>query len=132
MAFTPKHGKNGLIFVSGIELPGANAWAVNIQSDKADIPIFGDTGTRKLKGLHTDGGSITAWHDQAAKILQQAAQADVVVSVVIYPDRNILTDYYSGNAFFNLSSEAGMDAAISQSADFECGDGSGITVTGFT
>lgn len=132
MTFTPKHGKNGLIYVSGTELPGANAWTVNIQSDKADIPIFGDTGARKLKGLHTDGGSITAWHDQAGKILQNAAQADFTVSFMIYPDRGTLTSYYSGNAFFNFSSEAGMDAAVGQTADFECGDGVKMTVTGFT
>jgi len=132
MAFTPRHGKNGLIYVSGTELPGANAWSVNIQSDKADIPIFGDTGARKLKGLHNDGGSITAWHDEAAQILQAAAQADDDVSFLIYPSRNSLTDYYSGNAFFNFSSEGSMDAGISQTADFECGDGSGMSVTGFS
>lgn len=132
MAFTPKHGKNGLIYVSGTELPGANAWTVNIEADKADIPIFGDTGARKLKGLHNDGGSITAWHDQAAKILQNAAQADSHVSFVIYPDRNTLDDYYSGNAMFNYSSEGSMDAGISQSVDFECSDGSRMAVTGFS
>lgn len=131
MAFTPKHGKNGLIYVSGTELPGANAWTVNIQSDKADIPIFGDAGARKIKGLHNDGGSITAWHDQAAQILQTAALADVAVAFLIYPDRTTLDDYYSGNAFFNFSSEAGMDAAVGQTADFECGDGSKMGVTGF-
>lgn len=131
MSFTPKHGKNGLLYVSGTELPGANAWSVNIQSDKADIPIFGDTGARKVKGLHNDGGSISAWHDQAAKILQNAAQADEAVSFAIYPDRNTLDDYYSGNAFFNFSSEGSMDAGVGQSVDFECGDGVAMTVTGF-
>ena len=132
MAFTPRHGFNGIIYISGIELPGANQWSVNIQSDKADIPIFGDTGARKVKGLHNDGGSIQAWHDEAASILQDAAQANVTVSFLIYPYRGTLTAYYSGNAFFDMSSEGSMDSGVSQSSDFLCGDGSPMGVTGFS
>ena len=129
MAFTVKAGKNGLIYVSGTEIPGANAWSISIESDSVEYNKFGDTWKGNLAGLKGWSGSIGALHDHAGKILQNAATATNVVALLIYPDRLTIATYYSGNAIFSFSSEAGMDAAVGQSADFT-GDGT-LTPTGF-
>ena len=130
MAFTVKAGKNGLIYVSGTEIPGANAWSISIESDAIEYSKFGDTWKGNLVGLKGWSGSIGALHDHAAKVLQDAAAAAVVVALLIYPDRTSGSTYYSGNAIFSFSSEASMDAAIGQTADFT-GDGT-LTPTGFS
>ena len=130
MAFTAKSGKNGLIYVSGTEIPGANAWSIAIESDAIEYSKFGDTWKSNFVGLKGWSGSIGALHDQAAKVLQNAAAATIVVALLIYQDRTDGATYYSGNSIFSFSSEASMDAAVGQSADFT-GDGA-LTMTGFS
>lgn len=130
MAFTAKNGKNGLIYVSGTELPGANAWSFNIESESIEYAKFGDTWKSLFSGLKGWGGSVGALHDQAAKILQDAAAYDGTVALLIYPDRTDGATYYGGNAVFSFSSEGGMDAAVGQSSDFT---GTGTpSMTGFS
>ena len=130
MAFTPKAGKNGLIYVSGTEIVGANAWSISIESDAVEYSKFGDTWKGNFVGLKGWSGSIGALHDQSSKVLQNAAAATVVVALLIYPDRTSGSTFYSGNAIFSFSSEASMDAAVGRSVDFT-GDGA-LTPTGFT
>ena len=130
MAFTAQAGKNGLIYVSGTEIPGANAWSISIESDTIEYAKFGDTWKNNFAGLKGWSGSIGALHDQAAQVLQTAAAAVVVVALLIYPDRTDGSTYYSGNAIFSFSSDAGMDSPVGQSADFT-GDGA-LTPTGFS
>ena len=130
MAFTPLAGKNGLIYVSGTELPGANAWSISIESDAVEYSKFGDTWKSNFVGLKGWSGSVGALHDNAGTILQNAAAATIVVALLIYPDRTDGTAYYSGNAIFSFSSEASMDGAIGQSADFT-GTGT-LSATGFS
>lgn len=129
MAFTPKAGWNGLIYVSATELLGANEWGVELGHDSADVSRFGNSAKRRLAAQRDHTGSMTAWHDQAAKILQDAANADVLVAWSIYPDRSDTTTYYSGSAVFSMASEGNMSDGVSQSADFE--NDNAISVTGF-
>ena len=42
MAIVAKHGKNGLIYVSGAGLEGANAWTYAIDTESAEYAKFGD------------------------------------------------------------------------------------------
>lgn len=130
MAFTPKAGKNGLVYVSGTEITGANAWSISIEADAIEYSKFGDTWKSNFVGLKGWSGSIGALHDQAAKVLQNAAAATAVVALLIYPDRTSNATYYSGNAIFSFASEAGMDGPVGRTADFT-GDGT-LSATGFT
>ncbi len=38
----PRHGKNGLVYVSATEIEGANAWSIDITQDAVETPQFGD------------------------------------------------------------------------------------------
>ena len=96
----PIHGITGLIYVSGTELKGANAWSIDSTVDAAEAPEFGDTWKKHVAGLLTWSGSLSAWEQTDQKILFTAATSGASVALLIYPVRGTLGDYYSGNAIF--------------------------------
>lgn len=130
MAVVEVHGKNGLIYISGSELEGANTWSLRIATASAEVPKFGDAWTDREVGLNDWSGSLDSWHDQESKQLQDAAVAGVSVALLIYPKRSDLTTFYSGNAIFETDGSASMTAAVAQSASFVA-DGD-LTMTGFS
>ncbi len=130
MASSKSHGANGLIYVGGTVIPYANAWSIAIASESAQAASHGDTWQSVYPGLKSWSGSITAWNDMGAKVLQNVALAAQSYALLIYPARGTLTTYYSGNALFSFSSEASMAAVIGQAASF-VGDGA-PAATGFT
>ena len=125
----PVHGINGLIYVSGTELAGANAWSIDSTVDAAEAPEFGDTWKKHVAGLLTWSGSLSAWEQTDNQLLFQAATAGASVALLIYPVRSTLGDYYSGNAIFAASSAGDSSSAVSKNATFT-GDGT-LTITGF-
>ena len=132
MAFTPLAGRNGLIYVSGTtnEITGANAWSISIEHDGIPYSKFGDTWEGTFSGIKRWSGSISALKDTAGKLLTNAAVADAVVALLIYPDNTDISTYFSGNAVFSFGAEAGMDSPITATADFQ-GDGT-LAITGWS
>lgn len=126
----PRHGKNGLIYISGTEITGANAWALNIPTDKVETPQFGDSWKKRVVGMNDWSGSVTVWDHPDSATLQNAATAGVSVAIIIYPLRTDLTDYYNGNAIFEFSSGGDTGSAVSNTASFE-GDDT-LAITGFS
>lgn len=125
-----KHGRNSLVYINGSEVIGGNAWSIEIEHETAEYSVFGDTWKSNLSGLLGWSGSVEAWHDHDAQILQTAGTYDGTLPLLIYPDRTDITTYYSGSAIFGMSSEATMSDAISQTAEFT--GHSTLTVTGFS
>jgi len=39
----PQCGHNGLIYVSGSEVPGANSWSVTLDTESVELRKFGDS-----------------------------------------------------------------------------------------
>lgn len=126
----PLHGKNGLIYISGSEITGANAWTLNIATDNVEVPQFGDTWKKRVTGMSGYSGSVTAWLHTDSKIITNAAVAGTTVAFLIYPVRTDLTDYFSGSAIFSADLGGGTSAAIGRSAAFVGNDT--LTITGFT
>jgi hypothetical protein len=126
----PIHGKNGLIYVSGTEVVGANAWTISIDADSAEASSFGATWKTMLAGLVGWSGSITSWDQTDDKILQDSAAAGATVALLIYPTKNTLTTYYSGSAIFSAGGEGSNASGVSVSASF-VGTGT-LTCQGFT
>jgi hypothetical protein len=126
----PLHGKNGLIYISGTEITGANAWSLNITQDSIETPQFGDTWKKRVVGHSDWSGSVTAWMHTDSKIITNAATAGVSVALLIYPVRTDLTDYFSGSAIFGASMAGGSGAAIGRDGDFVGNDT--LTITGFS
>lgn len=121
---------NGLIYVSGSELEGANAWSVDIDHRSAEYIKFGDAWVNNLHSIKGWSVTLGAVHDQDAKKLQDAATATTSVALLIYPNRSDLTTYYSGSGLFSFSSNADVGNAVMQAASV-LGNGA-LTLTGFT
>lgn len=125
----PRSGKNGLIYISGTEITGANSWSINIEVDMAETPQFGDGWKKRIAGLNDWSGNVAAWDQGDDQVLQTAATAGISVALLIYPDRSTLTSYYSGNAIFSFGSEGDTASPVGNSVDFS-GDDT-LTIAGF-
>lgn len=112
------HGFNGLIYVSGTEIAGANSWAVDISNESAETPRMGQTFKERVAGQNDWSGNITGWDQATADTLADAALARVPLALLIYPDRAVATRYFSGNAIFGSSHGGGAGAAVSEDGDF--------------
>lgn len=112
------HGVNGIIYVSGAELVGANAWSISISTNSAEYVKFGDTWLSRVVGPNDWAGTIGAVHDQDGQQLQDAACAGAAVALLIYPARTDLTAYYSGDAIFEFGSDANSTSAVAHTASF--------------
>lgn len=122
------HGINGLIYISGTELVGGNSWSIDVSPDVAQQVAFGGSWKESLKGAQGWSGSVNAYHKNDSKLIFDAALA-TQVSLLIYPDRNTLTSYYSGNAIFGASSDGNTTSVVNRNGSFT-GNGA-LTATGF-
>ena len=127
---TATNGKNGLIYVSGTQIYGANAWDISVPHDTTEYAVMGDSWKSNFSGLIGWAGTITALADQASQVLFTAAAYDGTVALLIYPDSTDITTYYTGNAIFGFGASADMTSAIGRTADFT-GDGA-LAATGFS
>jgi hypothetical protein len=127
---TAMNGKNGLIYVSGTEIYGANAWDISISHDATEYAVMNDDWKSNFSGLMGWSGSITALADQASKVLQVAAVYDGTVALLIYPDSADITTFYTGSAIFGFGASADLTSAVGRTADFT-GTGA-LTATGFS
>ena len=126
---TPRHGYNALVYVSGTEISGANAWSIDIATDAIVTNVFGDTWKKRAVGQSDWSGSLTAWDENNDRLLMDAATAQVAVALLIYPTRDDQADYYSGNAIFGARTSGGVTAAVDKSGDF-VGDDT-LTIAGW-
>ena len=113
-----KHGYNALIYISGTELTGGNSWNINMDTDAVVTNVFGDTWKKRVAGQNDWSGSLTAWEEGDEKLIVSAATAHASVALLIYPDRDIMANYYSGDAIFGATSGGGVTSAISKDGDF--------------
>jgi hypothetical protein len=125
----PYSGKDGMIYVGGTKLVGANAWEINSTNEVSEAPEFQDTWKKHVTGLLTWSGTITAWDQADDKILFTAATGGSSVALIIYPDASDTSNNYSGNALFAASSSGSTTSAVAKNGDFT-GDGT-LTITGF-
>lgn len=126
----PTHGLNGLIYISGSVISEANAWSVNITQQSSETTAFGDSWVDRVVGVKDWSGSIGAWGEMDSKVITNAATAGRAVAILIYPDRNTLTAYYSGNAIFGMNSDGNTSGPHNRNGDF-VGSGA-LTVAGFS
>jgi len=125
----PRSGHNGLIYVSGVEIVGANSWGININTEAVVTPQMGDDYKRKVAGQREWSVSINAWDQADSNPLADAALAATAVALLIYPSRATLTTYWSGDAIMSMSGGGGTSASVSENAT---GEGAGdLTATGW-
>jgi hypothetical protein len=117
-------GRAGLVYVSGNEIPYANAWSINVDQGVVQGAHFAQTWMDSDAGILSWTGNISAWHDDSTKYLYGPATAGTTATVVCYPKRTDLTKYWSGTALFSgWACDGAMDGYVKESADFS-GSGS--------
>ena len=130
MAVTAVASVNGMIYVSGSVLEGANAWSVDIDHRSAEYIKFGDSWVNNAHSINAFSATIGAVHDQDTKQLQTAATATTTVAVLIYPNRSDITTFYNFSGIFSAGHNADVGNVVMQTANI-VGDGT-LTLTGFS
>jgi hypothetical protein len=130
MAVTPAGGRNALVYISGTELVGGNAWTLNIASTNPTYAEFGDTWQNRVKGLLNASGSFTAYENVGVALLFNAAKAQTALATLIYPVRTDLTKYYSFSAFFGRDTGGNMGNVAEGGVPFEVAGE--VTQTGYS
>ena len=64
-----------------------------------------------------------------SKLIHDCAVKGGTVPILIYPDRDELTDYYSGNVIFGASASGNTGGGVARDGDF-VGSGA-LTIAGF-
>lgn len=129
MSPTNVHGIEAKVYIGSDELTEANAWSLACAADMAELVKHGSIFKERLKGAIDWSGSITVFHDQDGKIVQQAAFARISYSVILYPDGSEVDTYYQGTAFFDFEHASDVGSAQAITVPFF---GSGTLVaTGF-
>lgn len=130
MAVTAVASINGMIYVSGAVLEGANAWSVDIDHRSAEYIKFGDLWVNNVHSINAFSATIGAVHDQDTKQLQTAATTAAAVACLIYPKRTDLTTFYNFSGLFSTGHSASVGNVVMQTANI-LGTGT-LTLTGFS
>ena len=126
-----RHGIEACVYLGAgpTKLAVASGWTINISGEECELVRFEDTWKSLLRGVLTGSGSITAYHDQDAKILADFAQGSTETVFVLYPDCSDISTYYDGVAWFDFEHTADVGSCQTQTAPFRV-DGA-VNKTGF-
>ncbi len=127
----PMHGYNGLIYVGGQEITGANQWSISVTADTVDVSQFGEAWKRNVGGQKAASGSVSGWQHEDEKILADALGTETTLH--IYPNRNSLTDYWYGVVYWNgFDTDGSTTSAVPANAKWVLGNNAdGFRAFGF-
>jgi hypothetical protein len=126
---TAFHGKNAAICVNDTAITGANAWALQVDTDNAQTTEFGTQWKITKGGTSGWSGSLTLDDLTDISVLFDAAAGGAGVVLFIYPTTTDLADYYTGTAIFSWGAAGDTASIVSKTSSF-VGDGT-LTQTGY-
>lgn len=112
------HGIEACVWVDGAKLAVASGYTLSISADNCEVLRFEDTWKERHPGGRGAAGSITAYHDQAAKVLATLAQARLAYPILIYPDCGDVTTYYQLEAIFDFDASGDVTSCQMASSPF--------------
>ena len=124
-----RHGLAACIYIDGAKLAVASGWSLGITGEECEVIRFEDTWKQLLRGVLAGSGSITAYHDQDAKVLAELAQSSTTKALILYPDCTDDSTYYTFSAWFDFEHTAEVGSCQGQTSPFRV-DGT-VTKTGF-
>ena len=115
-----RHGLSACVYLGAgpTKLAVASGWTMNITGEECEVVRFEDTWKELLRGILSGSGSITAYHDQDAKILAAFAQAATETTIVLYPDCDDISTYYAMEGWFDFEHTAEVGSCQTQTAPF--------------
>ena len=115
-----RHGIAACVYLGAApdKFPNTSGWTINITGEECEVVEFEQAWKELLRGVKSGSGSITAYHDQTAKILAAAAQSTTETVVVLYPDCTDKGTYYAMVAWFDFEHTADVGSCQTQTAPF--------------
>lgn len=123
MAFTPYHGKKGVVYMSTTGSGTAIAitlksWSLNSPTDKVEVTSFGDVNKRYVQGLPDISGDLSGFWDSTSDDMYDASRSTDGVKMYLYPSADAPTKYWYGPAWVDFSITDPVDGAVEISASF--------------
>lgn len=115
-----RHGIAACVYLGAgpTKLAVASGWTISITGEECEVVRFEDVWKTLLRGVKSGSGSITAYHDQEAKVLADYAQATTLTDILLYPDCTDATTYYSLSGWFDFEHTADVGSCQTQTAPF--------------
>ena len=117
-----RHGLKACVYLgpTPTKLAEASGYTVSIAGEECEVVRFEQSWKERLRGILDGSGSITAYHNQEAKVLaayaQQDSQTGVVTATLIYPDCSDVTTYYMANAWYDFEATGDTGSCQTQTA----------------
>jgi hypothetical protein len=115
-----RHGISACVYLGTVptKLTNASGYSIGLTGEECEVVRFESTWKELLRGVLSAAGSITAYHNQDAKVLQDYAQATTETLVLIYPDCSDVTTYYSSLAWFDFEATGDVGSCQTLTAPF--------------
>lgn len=120
MAFTPRHGKKGLVYISttgggAVALIKLSSWSLDMATDKSEVTSFGDANKTYVQGLKDLKFSFSGFWDSQDDSLFIAADSIDGVKVLLYPSATDAGKYWSGPAWLDASISVPVNGPVAVS-----------------
>jgi hypothetical protein len=131
-----RHGLAACVYLGTVptKLAEASGYSISITGEECEVVRFEDTWKTRLRGVLDATGSLTAYHNQDAKVLADYAQEDgatgTATAVLIYPDCTDVTTYYQMTAWFDFEATGDTGSCQTISAAFRTA--AGVAKVGFS
>lgn len=112
------HGLAACIYIDGVKFVNAAGWTIGIIGEECEVVEFEQVWKELLRGVKAGAGTITAYHDQDAKVLAELAQSSTTKDIILYPDCTDDSTYYNFDAWFDFTHTADVGACQEQSSPF--------------
>ena len=118
------HGRSGLVYMSAtgataaVSVANLTAWSLDMSRDKAETTCFGDANKTYVAGLKDISGSLSGFWDDTDDTLYDNAESTSGVLMYLYPSSNVLTKYWYGPAWVDMSVTVGVGEAVATSGTF--------------
>src|SRR5262249_4848213 len=119
-------GRNGLVYCdptgagSAMVLVGAlRAFTLDLSTDKIDVTEFGATNKTAVLGFPAARGTIEGFWASDDTTLRQAAASVDGTNIALYPTSSIMTKYFGGPAWVDMSLREAVDAALPLTGNWE-------------
>ena len=100
-------------------LTAAAAWSIDFSTDMVDVTAFNDANKQYVQGLEDVSGTLSGIWDDTVDTLYDAMNSTDGVKMYLYPSTLVPTKYFYGDAFVDMSVDAGVGDAVKFSGKFK-------------
>jgi len=117
-------GINALVYIGGSVAPQRNAWSLSTSRELQEARVFQNdtaaaTWVESFGGFRSWSGSTNGYYDSANEAIVDVSHGSLTsMPLGMYEDRDVLTSYWYGSAWFDMSQNVTTDGVIELNSDF--------------